>query len=54
MGNVGILEEQDSVIVAVVITIMVAVIPIAFRVPAMCVFIPPSMIGVPAVLPRFA
>ena len=57
MGNVGILEEQDSVIVTVVITvvitIMVAVIPIAFRVPAMCVFIPPSMPDAPAVLPRF-
>jgi hypothetical protein len=40
-----------SVVVAVVFVIMV--IPIAFRVPAMLMFIPPSMTGAPAVLSRF-
>jgi hypothetical protein len=43
------LKEEDSVVVAVVIM----VIPIAFRMPAMLMFIPPSMTGAPAVLPRF-
>jgi hypothetical protein len=43
-------HEEDSVLVAVVIV----VIPIAFRMPAMLVFIPPSMTAVPAALPRFA
>jgi hypothetical protein len=43
------LKEKDSVLVVVVIT----VIPIAFRVPAMLVFIPPSMTSVPTPLPRF-
>jgi hypothetical protein len=33
---------------------VIVVIPIAFRMPATLVFIPPSMSGVPAVLPRFA
>jgi hypothetical protein len=35
------------------ITIVVAVIPIVFRMPAMLMFIPPSMTGAPAVLARF-
>jgi hypothetical protein len=43
-------NEDDSVVIAVVIV----VIPIAFGVPAMLVFIPPSMDAVPAVLPRIA
>jgi hypothetical protein len=42
-------KEEDSVVVAVVIV----VIPIAIHMPAMLVFIPPSMTGAPAVLPRF-
>ena len=37
----------------VVISIVIVVIPIAFRVPATLVFIPPSMDAGPAVLPRF-
>ena len=41
------LKEKDSVLVVIV------VIPIAFRMPAMLMFIPPSMTGAPAVLPRF-
>jgi hypothetical protein len=40
----------DLVVLAV--TIMVVVIPIAIRVPAMSVFIPPPMIPVPAALPH--
>jgi hypothetical protein len=43
--------EEDSVVVAVLIVIVV--IPIAFRMPAMFVFIPPSMTGAPAAFPRF-
>jgi hypothetical protein len=37
----------------VTVVIMVVLIPIAIRMPAMLVFIPPSMIGVPAVLTCF-
>jgi hypothetical protein len=44
------LNEDDSVVIAIVIV----VIPIAFRVPATLVFVPPSMVAVPAALPRFA
>jgi len=40
-------------LVAVAIAIMIVVIPIALGMPAMCVFIPPSMTDAPAVLPRF-
>jgi hypothetical protein len=47
----GYCEEHDSVVVAVVFVIMI--IPIAFRMPAMLMFIPPSMTGVPAAFPRF-
>ena len=36
------------------VTVVIVVIPIAFRVPATLVFIPPSMVAVPAALPRFA
>lgn len=36
-----------------VVAIVVVVIPVVIRVPAMFVFIPPSMIGAPAALPRF-
>ena len=35
------------------IAVVIVIIPIAFRVPAMLVFIPPSMDAGPAVLPRF-
>jgi hypothetical protein len=45
------LREEDSMLVAV--AVMIVVIPIALGMPAMCVFIPPSTIGVPAALPRF-
>jgi len=38
----------------VTIAVVIVVIPIAFRVPATLVFIPPSMVAVPAALPRFA
>jgi hypothetical protein len=41
----------DSVVIAVVI--MVVLIPIAIGMPAMLVFVPPSMIGVPAAFARF-
>ena len=44
-------REEDSVLVAV--AVMIAVIPIALGMPAMCVFIPPSVTDAPAVLPRF-
>ena len=37
----------------IAVVIMVVVIPIVIRTPAMLVFIPPSMIRVPAALPRF-
>lgn len=36
-----------------VVAVVIVIIPIAFRAPAMLMFIPPSMIGVPAALPRF-
>lgn len=36
-----------------VVAIVVVVIPIAIRMPATFVFIPPSMTGAPAALPRF-
>jgi hypothetical protein len=36
------------------IAIVIVVIPIAFRVPATLVFIPPSVIAVPASFARFA
>jgi hypothetical protein len=36
------------------IAVVIVIIPIAFRVPATLVFIPPSMVAVPAALPRFA
>jgi hypothetical protein len=39
--------------VVIAVVIMVVVIPIVIRTPAMLVFIPPSMIRVPAVLPGF-
>jgi hypothetical protein len=52
MRNLGeppnFLKEKDSALVVIV------VIPIAFGMPAMLVFIPPSMTAVPAALPRFA
>ena len=32
---------------------MIVVIPIMIRMPAMLVFIPPSMVGIPATLTRF-
>jgi hypothetical protein len=35
------------------VLIVVVVIPIALSMPAMCVFIPPTVIGAPAVLARF-
>jgi hypothetical protein len=35
------------------VLIVIMVIPIALRMPAMCVFIPPAVIGTPAVLARF-
>jgi hypothetical protein len=38
----------------VTIAVVIVVIPIAVRVPATLVFIPPSMVAVPAALPRFA
>ena len=41
-------------VVVVVIAVVIVVIPIAFRTPAMSVFVPPSTTGVPATLPRFA
>jgi hypothetical protein len=44
----------SSVVVVVAIAVVIVVIPIAFRMPATLVFIPPSMSGAPAVLPRFA
>jgi hypothetical protein len=37
----------------VLVAIVIMVVPIAFRMPAMLMFIPPSMTGAPAVLPRF-
>lgn len=37
----------------VAVVIVIVVIPIPFRMPAMLVFIPPSMIGVPATLACF-
>jgi hypothetical protein len=37
----------------VVVAVVVVIIPIVFRMPAMLMFIPPSMTGVPAALPRF-
>ena len=37
----------------IAVVIMVVVVPIVIRTPAMLVFIPPSMIRVPAVLPGF-
>jgi hypothetical protein len=43
--------QYDSPVIAVVIMIMV--IPIMIRMPAMLVFIPPSMAGIPAALTRF-
>jgi hypothetical protein len=36
------------------VAVVIVVIPIAFRVPATLVFVPPSMVAVPAALPRFA
>ena len=42
-------KEEDSVLIAVVIV----VVPISLDMPAMCVFIPPSMMGVPTALPDF-
>ncbi len=36
------------------IAVVIVVIPIAFRVPATLVFIPPSMVAVPAAFSRFA
>jgi len=44
------LSEDDSVMIAVVIVI----IPIAVRVPAALVFIPPSMVDGPAALSRYS
>jgi hypothetical protein len=44
-------DDYDSPVIAVVI--MVVVVPITIRMPAMLVFIPPSMVGIPAVLTRF-
>jgi hypothetical protein len=38
--------------VVIAVVIMVVVIPIMIRVPAMSVFIPPSMFGIPAALAR--
>jgi hypothetical protein len=35
------------------VAVVILVIPIAFRMPAMLVFIPPSMTDAPAVFPRF-
>jgi hypothetical protein len=43
--------QYDSPVIAVVI--MIIVIPITFRMPAMLVFIPPFMFGIPAALARF-
>jgi len=43
--------QSDSPVIALVI--VVVIIPIMFRVPAMLVFIPPTMVGTPAVLTRF-
>jgi len=37
----------------VAIVVVVVVVPIAFRVPAVAVFVPPAMALVPAVFPRF-
>ena len=37
-----------------VIAVVIVVIPIAFGVPATLMFIPPSMVAVPAALPRIA
>jgi len=39
-------------VVVISVVIVIVVIPIAFRVPATLVFIPPSMDAGPAVLPR--
>jgi hypothetical protein len=44
-------NDYDSPVIAVVI--MVVVVPITIRMPAMLVFIPPSMVGIPAALTRF-
>jgi hypothetical protein len=41
------LDEKDSVLVVIV------VIPVSLGMPAMGVFIPPSMMCVPAALPQF-
>jgi len=35
------------------VAIVIVVVPIAFRVPAVAVFVPPAMALVPAVFPRF-
>jgi hypothetical protein len=37
----------------VMIAVVIVIIPIAFRAPPTLVFIPPSVIGAPAALPRF-
>jgi hypothetical protein len=42
-------NDYDSPVIAVVIV----VVPITIRMPAMLVFIPPSMVGIPAALTRF-
>jgi hypothetical protein len=39
--------------VVVEIAVVIAIIPIVLRTPAMLVFVPPSMADAPAVLPRF-
>jgi uncharacterized membrane protein YgaE (UPF0421/DUF939 family) len=44
---------QDSVVVMITVVIVIMVIPIAFGTPPALVFIPPPVIGGPAVLPRF-
>ena len=36
------------------IAVVIVIIPIAFRVPTTIVFIPPSVVDVPAAFPRFA
>ena len=41
-------------VIVISVVIMIVVIPIAFRVPAAIVFIPPSVDAVPAALPRCA
>ena len=38
---------------SVSVAVVILVVPIAFRMPAMLVFIPPSMTDTPAMLPRF-